>query len=82
MKSIRTKQVIRDVAIDEALTLEQVTSIISSPFDLQAVVMKKHFNPRGDEYPMIRIPNFGIFNIPLSHQKYFKELYGFISDEE
>jgi len=82
MKSIRTKQVVRQVALEEGLTLEQVTSIIVSPFEMQAMIMKNQFNPSEDSYPMIRIPNFGIFSIPETYQKYFKAQYGFISNEE
>lgn len=82
MKSIKTKQVIRQIAAEEGLTMEQVMDIVTSPFELQAIIMKKEFNPSENKYPMIRIPNFGIFSIPENYQRYFKEKYGFISDEE
>lgn len=82
MRSIRTKHVIREVAIELALTQEQVMDIVTSPFELTAAVMKNKFDPEEDKYPMVRIPNFGIFMIPEVYQKFFKEKHGFISDEE
>jgi len=81
MKSIKTKPVVKQIATEFDLTQEKVYDIIASPFELQAIVMKKHFKPEKNQLPMLRIPNFGIFAIPTSHQNYLKERYGFTSDE-
>lgn len=82
MKSIKTKPVVKQISKEFDLTQERVYEIICSPFELQAIVMRKHFKPKKNQLPMLRIPNFGMFVIPESHQKYLKKKHGFISDEE
>lgn len=82
MKSIKTKGVVKQIAKEYNLTQEQVYDIICSPFEFQAMVMRKHFKPEKGILPMLRIPNFGIFAVPKNHQKYLNKRYGIVSDEE
>ena len=69
MKTIKTKPVIKHLAVEHVVTQEQVYDIISTPYELQAIIMKKRFNAREQEFPMLRIPNFGIFVVPEVKQQ-------------
>jgi len=82
MKGPKTKAVVVQMQKEFGLTQQQIYDIVCSPLDMQAMSMKKHFDPAKGELPMLRIPNFGIFVIPELRQKYLNNKHGFISDEE
>lgn len=82
MKTIRTRPIVKQVAEELEVTQGQVYDIIVSPFELQVISMRNHFDPKSGTFPMVRIPNFGMFVVPLRMQKGLKEYYGFVSDEE
>ena len=74
MKHPKTRVLIREIAKDEALTTQDVESIISSHFEFVRHCISEKVDRSTNYFPAIRLHNFGIFFCTEGRKKQMEKL--------
>lgn len=64
MKTLESKKVIKTIAEEEGVTVEDVERIIQVHFEFVKYVQSTLVNRDTGYFPSVRLPNFGIFYVP------------------
>lgn len=74
MKHSKTKQVIKNIAVDCKISTQEAENIITTVFEFIKDEMSNTTDRDSGYFPIIRIPNFGTFYVPKTLQEKFKEI--------
>lgn len=64
MKTLESKKVIKTIAQEEGVTVEDVERVIVSHFEFVKYVQSTLVDRDTNYFPSVRLPNFGIFYVP------------------
>ena len=74
MKHLKTKQIIRNIAIDSNTTTQEAENVITSVFEWLRYVVSEETDRDSGYFPTIRIPGFATFYVPKTVQEKWKEI--------
>lgn len=75
MKHIRTKMLLKEIAKNEEVTQEDVIKIVELVLgEYPRYIMSSCVERETNEFPNIRIPNFGIFYVSSKKKGYLAKL--------